>query len=360
MADLRVMLSKRGVMSIPACVMKEAEERTQGKAGDNLKMISEAFRGSRSGRIGQGLGSGRRPAKRPAAKRRQKGCRKSDLDSDGEPTTEHRSALPPKDALLFEVYRVRAEKHCHDACLFEVYDLGMLAAHRTNACFWLAFAAGWVSLPQAAGDSPGTAISLPQAAGASPGTAKAPWTDLLQLAREEVMAWTSGGEAKRRDRHDSLGRLADAMRQWFCAEGGYMHGERGKTEWMPAWTEPPTPRNQKSKKAGCREVTHEASYGKWLERVAEDGFADELIVSAVSETLGARIVVVPAESHWIVSEYGGTQGGDVSNTVYLGNNNVHFVWLRPRRKDVTPDAAADVTMADDCPVLPFAGGASTG
>jgi hypothetical protein len=348
LADLRVMLSKRGVMSIPACVLKEAEERTQGKAGDNLKMISEAFRGDRSGRFRQGLGSGGRPAKRPAAKRRQKGCRKFDPDSDGEPTTEHRPALPPEHALLFGAYRERAEKHCHGAFRFEVYDLGMMAGHRTNACFWLAFAAGWVSLPQAAD--------------ASPGTAKAPWTDLLQPAREEVLAWTSGGQANRRVDHDSLGRLADAMRQWFCAKGGYMHGEREKTCWMPSWTEPETPRSQKSKKAGkgLPEVTREASYGKWLEQVAEDGFADELIVSAVSETLRACIVVVPAERRWTVSEYRVVQGGDVSNTVYLGNNNVHFVWLRPRRNDVTPDAAADVTMADDCPILPFAGGASTG
>jgi hypothetical protein len=355
--DLRVMLSKRGVMSIPACVLKEAAERTQGKAGDNLTMISEAFRGSRKDRIGQGLGSGKRPAKakrmpkvcsRPAAKRRPKGCRKSDPVSDGEPTTEHRSALPPEHALLFEEdreraeknaplfahYRARAEKHCHDAFSFEVYDLGMYAGRRTNACFWLAFAAGWVSRPQAAG--------------ASRGTAKTPWTALLQPARKQVLAWTSGEEANRRAHDDSLGQLADAMRQWFCADGGYMHGAHEKIRWMPNWTEPPT------------QVRSEASYGEWLERVAEDGFADELIVSAVSGTLCARIVVVPAEKHWALSEYGGDQEGDVSNTVYLGNDNMHFVWLRPRLNDVTPDAAADVAMADDCPVLPFASSASTG
>jgi hypothetical protein len=325
------MLSKRGVMSIPACVLKEAAERTQGKAGDNLTMVSAAFRGSRKDRIGQGLGSGKRPAKaksmpkvcsRPAAKRRPEGCRKYDPER------------AEKNAPLFAHYRARAEKHCHAAFSFEVYDLGMYAGRRTNACFWLAFAAGWVSRPQAAG--------------ASRGTAKTPWTALLQPARKQVLAWTSGEEANHRAHDDSLGQLADAMRQWFCAAGGYMHGAREKSRWMPNWTEPPT------------QVRSEASYGEWLERVAEDGFADELIVSAVSGTLCARIVVVPAEKHWALSEYGGDQEGDVSNTVYLGNDNMHFVWLRPRRNDVTPDAAADVAMADDCPVLPFASSASTG
>ena len=59
-------------------------------------------------------------------------------------------------------------------------------------------------------------------------------------------------------------------------------------------------------------------------------FADELVVAAVAHHLHVHIVVVPytpedASVNWKITEY--SQTIELGRTVFLGNNDVHYVWI---------------------------------
>ena len=63
--------------------------------------------------------------------------------------------------------------------------------------------------------------------------------------------------------------------------------------------------------------------------MATTEYADELVVAAVSKVLKLRIVVVPwtppdAAGPWSISKY---QDAHDFPTIYLGNNDVHYVLL---------------------------------
>ena len=80
-------------------------------------------------------------------------------------------------------------------------------------------------------------------------------------------------------------------------------------------------------------------YKSWLSRVAVDEFADEIFLAAVALHLRLWIVVVPytpttAPHEWAITEYPHATmskrlGIDHKRKVYIGNNDVHYVWLRP-------------------------------
>ena len=78
----------------------------------------------------------------------------------------------------------------------------------------------------------------------------------------------------------------------------------------------------------------ESDYANWVKRLAKNEFADELVVLAVALELSIRIVVIPytpqrATRNWAIPSYappGVPQDG--SRTAYLGNNDVHYVYLR--------------------------------
>ena len=82
----------------------------------------------------------------------------------------------------------------------------------------------------------------------------------------------------------------------------------------------------------------EQLYTRWVQRLATAEYADELVVLAVTLELPVRVVVIPytpafALQPWPPSVYGAaalTQNG--RRTAYLGNNNVHYVYLSPRRE----------------------------
>ena len=63
-------------------------------------------------------------------------------------------------------------------------------------------------------------------------------------------------------------------------------------------------------------------------------FVDELVVLATAIEFNVRIVCVaytaPGQAQWQISKYP-PEGRNVRSgaTVYLGNDNVHYVWLRP-------------------------------
>ena len=76
------------------------------------------------------------------------------------------------------------------------------------------------------------------------------------------------------------------------------------------------------------------SYKCWVAKLASNEFADELVVLATAMELNVRIVCVPytppGRTPWQISRYP-PEGVDVISgaTIYLGNDNVHYVWLRP-------------------------------
>ncbi len=72
---------------------------------------------------------------------------------------------------------------------------------------------------------------------------------------------------------------------------------------------------------------------RWVNRLASNEFADELVLVAVAIELKIRILCIPftpstATKPWVISIY---QDAilDIPDTrnVYVGNNDVHCMWL---------------------------------
>ena len=84
-----------------------------------------------------------------------------------------------------------------------------------------------------------------------------------------------------------------------------------------------------------RQQRTEQHYERWVAKLAFKEYADELVVLAVALELAIRIVVVPytpasALAPWAIPTYGATGAlQDASRTIYLGNNDVHYVYLQP-------------------------------
>jgi hypothetical protein len=77
-------------------------------------------------------------------------------------------------------------------------------------------------------------------------------------------------------------------------------------------------------------------YESWVHKLAFKEYADELVVLVVALELSIRIVVIPhtpefALGRWKISTYGQTVAAqDASPTIYLRNNDVHFVYLKQK------------------------------
>ena len=77
------------------------------------------------------------------------------------------------------------------------------------------------------------------------------------------------------------------------------------------------------------------TYKQWIQKVRKSEYADELIVAAAAAELELRIVCVPYSPgpfRWKISTYCGAPTAEVPDegrTVYLGNNDVHYMWLSP-------------------------------
>ena len=76
------------------------------------------------------------------------------------------------------------------------------------------------------------------------------------------------------------------------------------------------------------------SYEQWVNKLADEEFADELVVLATSLELGVRIVCVPytpkGATPWKISHYPPQDRPGMSDVVvHLGNDDVHYVWLAP-------------------------------
>ena len=73
----------------------------------------------------------------------------------------------------------------------------------------------------------------------------------------------------------------------------------------------------------------EEMYARWVEKLATREWADELVVVSVALELGVRITVIPytpplQNVQWVIRPYGPE---DAEHVLYLGNNDVHYVYL---------------------------------
>jgi hypothetical protein len=322
--DLGVMLSQRGVLPMPACVTQAARDQLGIRDhADNvtLMQIAQAHRGPK-GKKGKKLSHGMRPIAKARTRALAGGPTATKRRRSGGPRRVAEDAGETCEARRHAVYVEHAIKHCGGRMRFAVYDLGAKAANRTNACFWLAFAAAWISLPQAGASNEADRLGL---------------RDLLKPALLQVRAWKSAESARlRKDwadkaqmADDAVGLLADGLRQRLCARGGHLHS-----------TEP-------------RELFSgfcPGPYEQSLRRAAESGFVEDYMVPAVSTALRVSIVVAPAViTHTILQVNPQlTPEADMATDgwpiVYLGTDNVHYVWLRPHDDG---DATTTATSSSD-------------
>ena len=77
-------------------------------------------------------------------------------------------------------------------------------------------------------------------------------------------------------------------------------------------------------------------YKRWVQRVRQKEYADELIVAAAAIELEVRVVCVPFTpatdaSKWKISEYCPLSLGAATQdrNIFLSNNDAHYMWLAP-------------------------------
>ena len=191
-----------------------------------------------------------------------------------------------------------------------VVDFGLHAGQTTNACFWLCLAAGLAASSWSPNCVDGQA--LPAVVGNLLAETRAMDLQLLDKA--------AGSGIK----NTALGLLAGTFRQHFCADPA------------PILLHPDMMGRIYQAFAGLQEDGPERTLGMykhWVGRLATKEFADELVLIAVAIELRIRIVCVPftpamAARPWVITTY-----LDVASVVpedrnvYLGNNDVHYMWL---------------------------------
>jgi hypothetical protein len=201
------------------------------------------------------------------------------------------------DEVLAE-YRERANDHFQVP--MQVLDLGMYAGETTNACFWLALAAGlsysaWEIDTQALPGLSGSVATLQQSR----------TTPLMSLHRSPNV------------RCSPLGLLAEKLRRYMCAgtTAALLRPDL-QARLFPAFA-------AIDSKSGPRQLQH---YKHWVARLADREFADELVILAVVLELKIRIVAIPytptdSATKWYISTYGAQNDLEV----VIGNNDVHFM-----------------------------------
>ena len=184
----------------------------------------------------------------------------------------------------------------------------MHAGDTTAACFCIAFAAAWSRLPE------------------SPATDQRNdfFTSLIPL-RQQVRETPCINllASNRRSSSDPLGLLAQLLRHYFVkTDDCVLRRSRDEQLWFPAFA-------ALTPAARSRILT---DYRRWVARIAESEYADELVVAAVAKEVQVRIVVAPytprtAGDAWALSQ----DERDLSDEriIYLGNDDVHYVWLAP-------------------------------
>lgn len=189
-----------------------------------------------------------------------------------------------------------------------VLDYGQYAGDTSGACFWLCLAAGLAAI---------NADVLGQALPAEH-TAR---TLLEELRMEGVVRPVTPAT-----RRSVLGRLAVSLRLYFCSgPTAVLMRADVKHRIYAAFA-----------LLGVGGVQRtELLYAHWVQKLASKEYADELVLLAVALELSIRIVIIPytpadASRPWAIPTYGSTGAApDAGRSIYLGNNDVHFVYLKP-------------------------------
>ena len=210
---------------------------------------------------------------------------------------------------VFEQYRQRARDDC--GIEVSVRDLGQYAGQTSGACFWLSIAASF-----AEADTDVLAQVLPADHRARQLQS--------QFRGHALTAGVAEGV-----RHSALGLCAEALRVHFCGgDSAVMLRADMKDRIFSAF-------------AGLDArgpARTEAAYAKWVKKLATHEYADELVVLCVALEFRIRIVIVPhtpasALAPWAIATYGSTNiAPNGGTTIYLGNNDVHYVYLSQMRR----------------------------
>ena len=128
--------------------------------------------------------------------------------------------------------------------------------------------------------------------------------------------------AKATIRDSDLGKCAEQLRHYMCfGDSAAMLQSRVRDKVYPAFA---TLGAQ-----GPRRTM--ALYKQWVAKLANNEFADELVVFAVACELGVRIICIPytrpGQPDWSISRYAPADP-TTTCTVLLANDDVHYVWLR--------------------------------
>ena len=181
-----------------------------------------------------------------------------------------------------------------------------IGRHPTGACFWLSLATG---LAENTGD-----VLAQSLAGDHPVRA------LLAEVRVHGIASAMNGVGKK----SALGLCAEALRSYFCAgTDAVLLKPNIRAKLYPAFA-------ALGKNGPTRT---EAMYTQWVEKLGTKEYADELVLLAVALVLPVRLVVIPytppsCERPWVIISHGAPGIGlDGTRTTYLGNNDVHYVYL---------------------------------
>ena len=124
-------------------------------------------------------------------------------------------------------------------------------------------------------------------------------------------------------RQDAVGAVAHHLRQYMCAA---MDSAAGRARWFQWFANLGGQVN--APQGGGASVAH---YNAHVHALRTNAFADHLNVVQVAEALSLRIHVIPwtplgAQSEWAVTTVGPAHP---AGTILLGNNDLHYVWLRP-------------------------------
>jgi hypothetical protein len=180
-----------------------------------------------------------------------------------------------------------------------VVDVGVDANGSLNACLWLSIVAGLSRIAQ----------PLPEVLQASVGP--------LDAIAAVVPAALRKGRRAHRGR-DAVGIAALKLRRVVCDQMG---GAAAIADLFPAFAA--------LYPAGLHEAgVTIAAYHAWLQRTKAWEFADQLHLSHISRVLRLWITILPVNNAWVVTNMN-IAGVGADRRIYLGNDNVHYVWLSP-------------------------------
>ena len=148
----------------------------------------------------------------------------------------------------------------------------------------------------------------------------------LRPLHQQVRATPIEQLRARRSGQDPVGELADRFRQYFCGIDGVLLSRDELRTWAPAYAAL-TPNSAASI----------PDYKRWVARVGEHEFVDEIILAAVAQHVGIWVVVIPftppsAPTLWQIVDHPGETFRDAFSIaepqrLVLGNNDIHYVWL---------------------------------